>query len=134
MAGKPDREYVEARRVLLDALVSLAPHVLLVSKLHKIGEREDQPDRLADKDALDIFRLLRGIDTASLVKSIRRLEDQDVSRAVTGEALELLLHLFGAPGAKGVEMVVRATEGLEDPATIRASCVALASELLEAIG
>ena len=26
MAGKPDREYVEARRVLLDALVSLAPH------------------------------------------------------------------------------------------------------------
>jgi len=62
MAGKPDREYVEARRVLLDALVSLAPHVLLVSKLHKIGEREDQPERLADKDALDVFRLLRGIE------------------------------------------------------------------------
>jgi hypothetical protein len=26
MAEEPDREYVEARRVLLDALVSLAPH------------------------------------------------------------------------------------------------------------
>lgn len=26
MAGKPDPEYVKARRVLLDALVSLAPH------------------------------------------------------------------------------------------------------------
>ena len=110
------------------------PAALLVSKLHKIGEREDQPDRLADKDALDIFRLLRGIDTASLAESIRRLQDQDVSRAVTGEALDLLLHLFGAPGAKGVEMVVRATEGLEDPATIRASCVALAWDLLEATG
>ena len=105
-----------------------------MSKLHKIGEREDQPDRLADKDALDIFRLLRGIDTASLAESIRRLLGKDVSRAVTGEALKLLRHLFGRPDANGVEMVVRATEGLEDPATIRASCVGLASELLEAIG
>lgn len=26
MVGKPDPEYVKARRVLLDALVSLAPH------------------------------------------------------------------------------------------------------------
>ncbi len=31
-------------------------------------------------------------------------------------------------------MAVRATEGLEDPATIRASCVALASDLLDALG
>jgi hypothetical protein len=108
------------------------PAALLVSKLHKIGEREDQPDRLADKDALDVLRLLRGIDTAPFAESIRRLQDHDVSRAVTRQALDLLRRLFGTPDAKGVEMVVRATEGLEDPATIRASCVVLASELLSA--
>ena len=106
------------------------PAALLVSKLHKIAEREDEPDRLGDKDALDVLRLLRGIDTAALAESIRRLLDHDLSRKVTREALDLLRRLFGAVDAKGVEMVVRATEGLENPATIRGSCVALASDLL----
>ena len=107
---------------------------LLVSKLHKIADREHQPGRLGDKDALDILRLLRGIDTEQLAESIRRLLNHDLSREVTGEGLDLLRRLLGAADATGVEMAVRATEGLEDPATIRGSCVALATDLLEAIG
>lgn len=110
------------------------PAALLVSKLHKIADREDQPDRLGDKDALDILRLLRGIGTDQLAQSVRRLLGHDLSRAVTGEGLDLLRRLFGAADAKGVEMAVRATEGLEDPAAIRGSCVALTSDLQEAIG
>jgi hypothetical protein len=110
------------------------PAALLVSKLHKIAEREGQKDRLSDKDALDVLRLLRGVETAPLASGIRRLSGADVSRSVTAEALELLRWLFGSAEAVGVEMAVRATEGLEDPATIRASCVALASDLLEALG
>ena len=110
------------------------PATLVVSKLHKIADREDQPDRLGDKDALDILRLLRGIGTEELAESLRRLLNHDLSRDVTREGLAMLRRLLGAADAKGVEMAVRATEGLEDPATIRASCVALASELLEAIG
>jgi hypothetical protein len=110
------------------------PAALLVSKLHKIAEREDQPDRLSDKDALDLLRLLRGIETKLLANGVRRLLGAEVSRPVTEEALDRLGRLFGAPNAKGVEMAVRATEGLEDPATIRASCVALASDLLDALG
>lgn len=110
------------------------PAALLVSKLHKIAEREDQKDRLSDKDALDVLRLLRGVETAFLAAGVRRLLGADVSQAVTLESLDLLRHLFGAPVAVGVEMSVRATEGLEDPGTIRASCVALASDLLAAVG
>lgn len=110
------------------------PAALLVSKLHKIADREDQPDRLGDKDALDILRLLRGIGTATLADSMRGLLEHELSREVSGEALDLLRRLLAVPGATGVEMAVRATEGLEDPATIRGSCVALASDLLEAIG
>jgi len=122
MAGKPDLEYVKARRVLLDALVCLAPHadaLVLVGAqavyLHKIADRENQPDRLGDKDALDILRLLRGIGTAALAGSMRRLLEHELSRQVSGEALVLLHRLLAVPGANGVEMVVRATEGLEDP-------------------
>lgn len=110
------------------------PAALLVSKLHKIADRENQPDRLGDKDALDILRLLRGIGTATLADSMRSLLEHELSREVSGEALVLLRRLLAVPGASGVEMVVRATEGLEDPATIRGSCMALASGLLEAIG
>jgi len=33
------------------------PAALLVAKLHKVGERRAAPDRLLDKDALDIYRL-----------------------------------------------------------------------------
>jgi len=110
------------------------PAALLVSKLHKIADREGQPDRLGDKDALDVLRLLQAIATQDLADSIRRLIAHELSREVTREALDLLRRLFGAADATGVEMVVRATEGLEDPVTIQGSCVVLASELLEAIG
>jgi hypothetical protein len=110
------------------------PAVLLVSKLHKIADREGQPDRLGDKDALDVLRLLQGVSTTELAQSIRRHLTHETSRKVTEEALQLLYRLFGAADATGVNMVVRATEGLEEPETIRGSCVVLASELIEAIG
>ena len=46
------------------------PAALLVSKVHKIGERLDGPDvgrqEQLPKDAFDIYRLLRAIDTAEL--------------------------------------------------------------------
>lgn len=107
---------------------------LLVSKLHKIADREGRPDRLGDKDALDVLRLLRGVSAAALASRLSRLLEDPVSGPVTREAVELLERFFGAEGRTGVEMAVRATEGLEDPATIRGSCVALASDLIEAIG
>ena len=41
------------------AVINVAgPAALLVAKLHKLGERVDTPDRLNDKDAHDIYRLL----------------------------------------------------------------------------
>jgi hypothetical protein len=109
------------------------PAALLVSKLHKIADRTDQADRLGDKDALDVLRLLQGIGTQELADSLQRLLAQEVSGEVTRQALDLLLRLFGAEDGTGVEMAVRATEGLEDPATIRSSCTVLAAELLEAV-
>jgi len=109
--GKPDPEYVKARRVLLDALASLSPHA----------------------DALDVLRLLQGIGTRELAEPLQRLLAHEVSGEVTRQALDLLLRLVGAEDATGVEMAVRATEGLEEPATLRPSCTVLAAELLKAV-
>lgn len=110
------------------------PAALLVSKLHKIADRENRPDRLGDKDALDVLRLLQGTAARDLAGSLRRLLDSGVSSEVTLQALNLLQRLFGEEDAAGVEMTVRASEGLEDPATIRVSCTALATELIRVVG
>lgn len=109
------------------------PGALLVAKQLKIADRVNSPSRLDNKDALDVFRLLRDIDLSDLVARLRRLLADDVSRAVTGDALTRLRELFGTPDAPGVRMAVDATAGLEDPAILAASCAALATEVLDAL-
>jgi hypothetical protein len=111
-----------------------SPAALLVSKLHKIAERQNQLDRLADKDALDVLRLLQGVSSQDLARSLRRLLASEISADVTRQALDLVQSLFGAVDGTGTEMVVRATEGLEDPATMQVSCRVLVTELLAALG
>lgn len=48
------------RRELEVPVAGLA--ALLVAKLHKLAEREANPDRWAPKDGLDVLRILRGAD------------------------------------------------------------------------
>jgi hypothetical protein len=108
------------------------PGALLVAKLHEIAERIDEPSRLHDKDSLDVLRLLRQIDVEVLLAGIRLLLRTPLSRDTTTEALRWVEDLFGSSTAAGTRAAVRALEGLEDPATVAASCVALAEELLDA--
>jgi len=110
------------------------PAALLVSKLHKLSERVEERDRLKDKDALDVLRLLRGVALGSLADGIRQLLARDVSRDVTDEAVDQLRELFGRAEGVGSGFAARAAEGLEPADTIRASCAALAQELLVALG
>ncbi len=112
------------------------PSALLVAKLHKLADRsrETEARRLKDKDALDVLRLLRAIRLEELASGLQRLQAAAFSRDVSLEAIEHLSALFGDVGAPGTGMVVRATEGLEDPHAIAESCVTLTQELLRALG
>lgn len=109
------------------------PAALLVSKLHKLSERLGEPGRLKDKDALDILRLLRGIALDVLADGLARLRAGELAGAVTLEALSALDRLFGHAEARGSVFAARAAEGLEDADTIKASCAALAQDLLTAM-
>jgi nucleotidyltransferase-like protein len=109
------------------------PAALLVAKLHKIWERRDNPRRLEDKDALDAFRLLRALPTELLANRLHLLLTDRLAGEVSREAIQFLTVLFGGLEATGTQMAVRATEGLEDPGTLAASCVALADDLLLAL-
>ena len=111
------------------------PAALLVAKVHKIMDRSNEPGaaRLNDKDAFDVFRLLRAIDTEELAIETFVLLDHDLSRGVTAEALSSFVELFGTVTAAGVQMLVRSVRGLEDPDFIAASAVTLGLDLTSRI-
>lgn len=108
------------------------PTALVVAKLHKIGERVSANDRVHDKDALDLYRLLQAVPTEQLADGVRRLRADELSRDTTDEALDTLRVLFTRPDAEGVEMTVRAAGDPEGSDIVRASTMALAADLVSA--
>ena len=108
---------------------------LLVAKLHKIGERsETARDRLRDKDAHDLYRLLVAIETPDLARDVRVLLEHRLSRSATQQALVYLEDLFAAgPDAIGSQMAGRAEAGIGEPVIVAASVAALATDLLEGL-
>lgn len=111
------------------------PAALLVAKVHKVAERVGQPlHRQDDKDAFDIYRLLRAVQTEDLATNLKRLRYHELSATVTQEALPLFKELFSEATAIGTQMVIRHVEGLEDVDFIAASCVSLSQDLLNALG
>lgn len=109
------------------------PGALLIAKLHKLGERQGEANRLNAKDALDVLRLLQGVSSEELAASIQRQLSDATSRVVAEEGMEYLQVLFGSETAPGSELAAVAIEGLGDQSIIRASVAALASDLLNVI-
>jgi hypothetical protein len=111
----------------------------VVAKVHKVAERVAEAasggreDRVKDKDALDILRLLRAIDPKTTATRLRDLALDGLAGIVTKEAIAMMPELFGGAASPGSLMAARAAAGAEDPDVIATSCVALVSELLAAV-
>jgi hypothetical protein len=117
-----------------DTVNVASPAALLVAKLHKLGDRQDDSGRLYDKDAHDIYRLLTVVPTKDLAIALRRLRADELAGAATETALVLLANLFAkGSSAPGSQMAGRAEEGIGDPEVVSASVTTLASDLLEAM-
>jgi hypothetical protein len=111
------------------------PAALLVAKLHKVYDRIETPSRLDNKDAHDIYRLLRAIETDVLSTVLGHLLVEDLSAQVTREALDHLGELFAkGPHARGSVMAGAAEELVGDPAGVAESVTLLAQDLLIALG
>lgn len=111
------------------------PAALLIAKLHKLGERQDQPHRLIDKDAHDVYRLLVATDTAELADRLRVLRVDPLAGGATHTGVGYLRELFATGGdGAGARMAGRAEELVGAPATVAASATALADDLLAAVG
>ena len=111
------------------------PAALVVAKVHKIVDRSDeQRARVRDKDALDVFRLLRAVGTNDFHARFAKLGRSELAGEVTSAALVHFARLFTDPSSEGVEMVVRATRPLVSADEVRAACHLLGRELMDAAG
>lgn len=108
------------------------PSALLVAKVHKISERHGT-GRQSDKDALDVLRLLRGIETDDLAARWGQLLANKRSEEAARLGRTLLEAQFAKRSGIGIEMAIRSAGALADPEEIAASCEALASDLLAAL-
>jgi hypothetical protein len=81
---------------------------LLVAKLHKLGDRLEKPERLAAKDAGDVYRLFDIVSPDEMATRLVVLLADERSAPATLKALDYGDVLFGAAGSTGVRLGVEA--------------------------
>jgi hypothetical protein len=139
---------VDFRTMIIDALdpadprrerINVAgPAALVVSKAHKMGERYDRAqtgfrDRTNDKDAHDIYRLLRAVPAAEVIEGFARLRADEASGPSTAWALDGLRRLAGDPDAPLCLMAGRAEALVGSPEDVAAATWALVAGVLDAL-
>lgn len=123
-------EETDRRTVRIQVAGSAA---LIVAKVFKIRDRQVN-NRLSDKDAVDVYRLLLGSEMDALRGRFQTLRNDLRVSKVAEEGLRLLKLQFGAMNATGVSMAARALDNIDNPDRIRLSIVALVRELLHRNG
>lgn len=115
------------------AIKVAGPAALTVAKAHKIGERQKEPLRLVDKDAHDLYRLLRATETEEVAECYRALLRDQRSQASGLKALGYLEDLFRTPDSLGSQMAGRTEGTVGDPELVASSVSILVNDLLEEV-
>lgn len=105
---------------------------LLIAKAHKIHDRSasDRTDRLADKDAADVYRIMQTARPREVLRTLRILRKDAIAGTATSDALVYLRDLFGRRAGAGVVMAQRALSGVVDEQQVATLCVSFAAVLL----
>lgn len=102
------------------------PTALLIGKAYKIQDRLEQsarPDRLVDKDAADVYRLMLTTPAEQINEVAATLRDDGRVAGSAQRGLAMLRAQFGARRAPGVEMAVRALRLGVPEERVRTVCV-----------
>jgi hypothetical protein len=109
------------------------PAALLVAKAYKISERvadaERRPDRLTNKDAGDVYRIMATVPARQVAASFASLVQDPRVGVIAAEGLRFLRELFGAAATPGVNLAVEAHAGDIPEETIRTVAPAYLSRL-----
>lgn len=99
------------------------PAGLLVAKAYKISERvagaSVRPDRLTNKDAGDVYRIMAAVPVRQVAASFAALVHNPRIGTVAAQGLQLLRELFGGANTPGVKLAVEAHAGDIPEDTIR---------------
>jgi hypothetical protein len=108
---------------------------LLVAKSHKIHDRvaSGRVDRLSDKDASDVYRIMQTSRPVDVATTMRMLLENELCGPVTRQALLYMSDLLGRPAGEGVAMAHRALQGVIDPATVEVVSTTYVGRLLDEI-
>jgi hypothetical protein len=111
------------------------PTALLIAKAHKIGERIDIHRSIDNKDAHDVYKILRAVDTQTLASTMQILLEKEFSGASTKKGLNYIKVLFAdGVDSPGSQMAGAAERDFDNSAFVSNSVSLLASDLLEEIG
>jgi hypothetical protein len=112
------------------------PAALIVAKVHKLRDRlaEGNADRIADKDAADVYRLMLTIPVSDVLLRLRPMLADETAGSVCRDAVDLLVQLFGARGAECVRMAIDALRVAVRPETIAEVCTGFVHQVKEALG
>jgi len=107
---------------------------LLVAKAHKLHDRVQRrrADRLDDKDAADVFRMMQVSSPYTVGATLTELAGHAVAGPATAAAIGYLDELFGRRGRAGIQMASRALQGSIPEDRVVAICVAYAAGVREA--
>jgi hypothetical protein len=118
----------DARSVVAEVA---GPAALLVAKAYKLRDRiaAGKPDRLDDKDAADVLRLMQEIPVAVVAPRLLELMEHETAGPTTAQGRQYLGELFGRRGAAGIAMAVRALRVAMDPEAVEVICTSYIRQL-----
>ena len=104
---------------------------LLIAKSHKLNDRVEsgRQDRLEDKDASDVVRLMQTSSAAAVAGTLLGLVEHPSAGAPTKLAIQHFETLFGTRSGVGIEMAIRALRMAMPAERVRAICLGYAGEL-----
>lgn len=108
------------------------PAALMIAKAHKLAERAagSRGDRLRDKDAVDVLRLMQATSPTAVAETMTMLKADPVAAASTDGGLRHLDGLFGRRGRPGIAMAARALRLAMPERRVETLCVAYVRALL----
>ncbi|MDA8197003.1 MAG: hypothetical protein M0019_07345 [Actinomycetota bacterium] len=106
---------------------------LLVAKAHKINDRvvSGRADRLNDKDAADVYRIMQTASSSDVGATLRELLSDKTAGGPTEKALVYLEELFGRREGEGVKMAQRALRLAIPEAQITVLCLSFTRQLID---
>ncbi len=108
---------------------------LLVAKIHKLSDRVagNRSDRIKDKDAADVVRLMGAEKANSVAATLTDLSGHPDAGEVTRVAIDGFNNLFGTRAGAGIEMAARSLRTGMPEERVHAICLAYAEQLREAL-